>query len=153
MARAESRADTRVIYSLDKRQNDRELIKLIDNANKYVYFAIYYFSEKDIADALVRAKKRGLVVWGITDRDADQDVNKDVVSELQNAGITVESQRHLDGIMHIKALVTDQAYASGSYNWTEAATDANDEILEIGSDENARKQYLSIIQKILEINH
>ena len=142
----------RVVYSLDRRANNQEIIRLINEADKYVYFAIYYFSEKSIADALVRAKERGVAVRGINDRDASQDANKSVDTELSAAGIPVEVQKHEDGIMHIKALVTDKAYASGSYNWTTAATESNDEILEIGTDRSVHDQYLAIIKKVLAAN-
>ena len=142
----------KVIYSLDKRQNDQEIIKLINNANKYVYFAIYYFTKDNIADALIRAKKRGLIVEGIMDNIASRDSNKNVYDKLLSAGITVSTQKHVEGIMHMKVLVTDKAFASGSYNWTASATNINDEILEISTNNNLRKKYLAIIKKVLLIN-
>jgi phosphatidylserine/phosphatidylglycerophosphate/cardiolipin synthase-like enzyme len=152
IANAHADSEFKVIYSLDRKQNNREIIKLIDDADSYVYFAIYYFSRHDIADALIRAKKRGVVVWGIMDREASKDANKTVLAQLRAAGIPLETQRHLDGIMHMKVLVTDKAYASGSYNWTESATSQNDEVLEIGSNENVRQQYLAIVKKVLLAN-
>ncbi len=142
----------RIIYSLDKRNNDQEIIRLINGADRYVYFAVYYFTKTDIADALIRAKQRGVVVWGITDAAAGLDSNKNVMDLLRAAGISVETQKHQDGIMHIKAVVTDKAYASGSYNWTDSATEANDEILEIGTDKAVHDQYLAIIKKVLTVN-
>ncbi|MBU6231213.1 MAG: hypothetical protein KGI45_02530 [Patescibacteria group bacterium] len=145
-------SDTKVVYSLDLRQNDREIIRLLNEADKYAYFAIYYFTRGDIADALVRAKERGIDVRGITDAAASLDSNKAVVQKLRAAGIPVETQKHQDGIMHIKALVTDKAYASGSYNWTDQATEANDEVLEIGTDRNVHDQYLEIIKRLLTNN-
>jgi hypothetical protein len=54
--------------------------------------------------------------------------------------------------MHIKSLVTEDAYVSGSFNWTQSATISNDEIIEIGSNEGVRKKYLEIIQKLLQKN-
>lgn len=144
----------RVVYSLDRRQNDQEIIRLVNSARRYVYFAVYYFTEPGIADALIRAKARGLDVRGITDREAVQTVesSRRILLRLTAAGIQVETQRHQDGIMHIKAVVTDRAYASGSYNWTSAATEANDEVLEIGTDGSVHDQYLSIMKKILTLN-
>lgn len=142
----------KVIYSLDERQNDQEIVRVIDNAKKYVYFAIYYFTENDIAEALIRAKKRGLIVWGITDAVASTKSNEKVINALKASGITIETQKHQDGIMHIKALVTEKAYASGSYNWTNSATEANDEILEIGTNNSVRKKYLDIIKRVLVEN-
>ena len=142
----------KVIYSLDERRNDKEIVSLIDGATKYVYFAVYYFSKDDIAQALIRAKERGVVVWGITDRQAGEDTNKAVLAKLAAAGVIVETQKHADGIMHMKVLVTDKAYASGSYNWTASATEANDEVLEIGRDDSVRRQYLEIIKRLLVRN-
>ena len=142
----------RVYYSLDTRHNDQELIKVIDNADKYVYFAIYFFTKSSIADALIRAKERGVDVIGIMDRDASLNSNATILARLNSAQILMLTQRHPDGIMHIKALVTESAYASGSYNWTDGANNVNDEVLEIGTNESVRKQYLDIIKKVLTIN-
>jgi len=142
----------KVVYSLDSRNTDREIIRLIDGADRYIYFAIYYFTKADIAEALIRAKRRGVLIWGITDNVASLDSNKNTIAALRDAGIVVETQKHQDGIMHMKAIVTDKAYASGSYNWTDSATNANDEILEIGTDKSVHDQYLSIIKKVLTIN-
>ena len=141
-----------VFYSLDTRHNDQELIKVIDSADKYVYFAIYYFTKNSIADALIRARKRGVSVIGIMDRDSSLNSNAKVLERLEAADINVLTQKHPDGIMHMKALVTENAYASGSYNWTDGANNVNDEVLEIGTNESVRKQYLAIIKKLLVIN-
>ncbi len=141
-----------VVYSLENRSNNKELIRLIDNANKYVYFAIYFFTKSDIAEALVRAKQRGLEVRGIMDREASLDSNKNTLAMLEGAGIEVLTQKHPEGIMHIKVLVTDKAYASGSYNWTASATTVNDEILEIGTNRSVRLKYLEIIKSLLANN-
>jgi len=146
-------SQTKVFYSLDKRENDQEVIKVIDDANTYVYFAIYTFTKTDIADALVRAKARGLVVEGITDTiQSASAYQKPILAKLAAAGIPMETQKHTDGIMHIKAVVTDNAYALGSYNWTDSATVANDEILEVGTNDILRKEYLDIIKKVISVN-
>jgi phosphatidylserine/phosphatidylglycerophosphate/cardiolipin synthase-like enzyme len=141
-----------VYYSLGTRHNDQELIKVIDAAHQYVYFAIYYFTKSSIADALIRAKKRGVDIVGIMDRDSSLNSNATVLSRLVAANIRVLTQKHPEGIMHIKALVTENAYASGSYNWTDGANNVNDEVLEIGTNENVRKQYLAIIKRLLITN-
>ena len=143
----------KIFYSLDKKENDQEIIKVINGAHQYIYFAIYTFSKDDIADALVAAKARGLTVEGITDQEeSTMDYEKPILEKLRAAGIPVETQIHTDGIMHIKAIVTDNAYALGSYNWTDSATYDNDELLEVGTNNNLREQYLSIIRKIIAVN-
>ena len=147
------RNDVRVVYSLDKMQNDQEIINVINGAQKYIYFAIYMFTKSNIADALIDAKNRGVKIEGITDRgNATDSYEKSIIEKLQASGIILETQKHPDGIMHIKTVVSEKSFASGSYNWTTSATVSNDEVLETGTDENLRFQYENILKKILEIN-
>ena len=142
-----------ILYSLDKKQNDRALVNVIDGAHQYVYFAIYEFTKENIAEALVNAKERGLDVQGIADAgQSATPLQAKIIASLRAVGIPVETQKHPEGIMHIKALVTDSAYAIGSYNWTSAATYENDEILEIGTNDGLRREYMAIIKKILAAN-
>lgn len=144
---------TRVIYSLDKKQNDQEIIALINAAKSRIYFAMYEFTLKDIADALVAAKRRGVEVRGLVDAgESANNYDKPIIAELIAAGIPVETEKHAsgNGIMHIKAIVTDSAYALGSYNWTNSATTLNDEILEIGTDPTLRQVYENILKRLFD---
>ena len=146
-------SSTRVIYSLDTKQNDKEIIALIDAAKSRIYFAIYEFTLKDIADALVAAKQRGVAVYGIVDSgEATNSYDKPIIAELTSADIPVVTEKHAtgNGIMHIKAIVTDSAYALGSYNWINSATTINDEILEIGTDPTLRQTYENILKRLFE---
>jgi hypothetical protein len=143
----------KVLYSLDEKRNDEEIISVIDSAHEYVHFAIYTFTKKNIADALVHAHVRGVDVKGITDRGQSTISSQaPILNQLRSAGISVETQKHDPGIMHIKALVTENAYVSGSYNWTGAATTYNDEVLEIGTDRATHDAYKAIIEKVINVN-
>ncbi len=144
---------TRVIYSLDSKQNDQELIALINDAEEHVYFAIYTFTLPNIADALVEAKKRGVDVRGIVDsKQSSNSYGAPIVATMSAAGIPIVTEKHAtgNGIMHIKLLVTEKAYAFGSYNWTRSATTINDEILEIGTDPPLRQAYENILKRLLD---
>lgn len=142
--------EVKVYYNQDRELN-KELIKLIQDADKYVYFAIYTFTRQDLKDALLAAKYRGLEVIGLTDKKqtADIEQQRNIIKELRNADITIFEQDH-SAIMHLKTLVTEKTYASGSYNWTAAATNVNDEVLEIGKDEPTRKKYLGILEELFK---
>jgi phosphatidylserine/phosphatidylglycerophosphate/cardiolipin synthase-like enzyme len=137
-----------VYYNQDHALND-EVINQIKDADKFVYFAVYTFTRQDIKSALLGAKYRGLKVVGITDRSQYSQApgQKQLIDELRGAGIPVYEQDHM-GIMHMKALVTEKAYLSGSYNWTTAATNLNDEVLEIGHDEAIRQAYQNILEEL-----
>lgn len=143
----------RVLYSLDQKQNDQELIALIEGAKTHIYFAVYTFTLTNVAEALVAAKARGVDVRGITDSgQSAEKFSQPVMDILRKGGVPVVVEKHPtgSGIMHIKMLVTDSAYAHGSYNWTKSANTLNDEILEIGTDETLRKTYENILLKLLE---
>lgn len=143
----------RVLYSLDAKENDKEIIRLIAAARDHIYFAMYEFTLTDIADALVAAKKRGVAVYGLVDAgESVKSYDAPVIAKLRANGIPVETEHHADGsgIMHIKAIVTDSAYALGSYNWTASATKENDELLEIGTDPSVRKAYESILKRLFD---
>jgi len=137
-----------VYYNQDHPLNE-EIINQIRDADKFVYFAVYTFTRQDIEQALLAAKYRGLTVIGITDRDQYSQApgQKAIIDALRNDGIPVYEQDHT-GIMHMKALVTEKAYASGSYNWTTAATNINDEVLEVGNDESIRQNYQKILEEL-----
>jgi len=137
-----------VYYNHDHALN-QEIVEQIKNADKFVYFSVYTFTRQDIEDALLGAKYRGLTVIGLTDRDQynQVDLQKKIIDELRSKDIPVYTQDH-SGIMHTKVLVTDKAYASGSFNWTSAATNLNDEVLEVGTDEKIRKEYQDILEEM-----
>ncbi|MDO8593739.1 MAG: phospholipase D-like domain-containing protein, partial [bacterium] len=104
---APAAGSVRVVYSLDQKQNDQELIALINEAEDYIYFAIYTFTLPSIADALVAAKKRGVDVRGIVDSgQASDSYGAPIVTTLLNANIPVVTEKHAtgNGIMHIKLL-------------------------------------------------
>lgn len=141
--------DIRVYYNQDIAANE-QVVHVIQDADHFVYFAVYTFTQTDIKDALLGAKYRGLDVAGLVDRDqtAGLDAQAKIVKELRDAGIPVAVENHA-GIMHLKTIVTDKAYVSGSYNWTGSATHINDEVLEVGTDEAVRQQYQRLLQKLL----
>src|SRR3989338_3370969 len=142
----------RVVYSIDQKQTDQELIALINDAREHIYFAIYTFTLPSIADALVEAKKRGVEVRGIIDsQQSSNSYGAPITEQLLAADIPLFTEQHAsgNGIMHIKLLVTERAYAFGPYNWTQSATTINDEILEIGTDPELRQAYENIVKKLL----
>jgi mitochondrial cardiolipin hydrolase len=142
--------DITIYYSKETLLNN-EVTKIIQDADEFVYFGIYTFTREDIRDALLGAKHSGLDVRGIIDKkqsSALEDQEK-IIKELEAAGITIVFNNH-SYIMHLKTLVTDKAYISGSYNWTASATDSNDETLEVGYDEDVRKQYEKTMLGIIE---
>jgi len=110
----------------------------IDQAKKELLVAVYAFTNDELAGALVQAKKRGVTVQVVIDRDFDGrsesskgkyfDANKIPLRRL--SGTKSKSQERDSGLMHQKFAVIDRKTVfTGSYNWTHSAENANDENL------------------------
>ena len=106
----------------------REIVSEIDSAKKQVWAAMYFFTSRPIAQALVRAKDRGVDVRVCM--DVGQRTSKYSKSRfLANKGINGRLVGTA-GIMHNKfCLIDDYVTITGSYNWTAAADLKNDENL------------------------
>lgn len=142
--------EIQIFYSHEV-EADKKIVEEIQNADRFVYFAVYTFTKANIKDALLAAKYRGLEVRGLTDQSQifKVEAQEKIIKELRDAGIKISTQDH-SGIMHLKVLVTDKAYASGSFNWTASATTVNDEVLEIGHDENVRQNYQKLLERMFD---
>jgi phosphatidylserine/phosphatidylglycerophosphate/cardiolipin synthase-like enzyme len=103
-----------------------KLIALIDGATFNIYFMIYVFTNQDIADALIRARDRGVIVKGVFDESFN--VNQySKYDYLKSKGLDVK----LDGnsfLLHDKVMIFDgRIVVTGSYNFTNAANNDNAE--------------------------
>jgi hypothetical protein len=109
------------------------LVGLINRANISVHVAVYVFTLGEPATALVAAKRRGVDVAVVVERD-NANITGSRVGYLMSNNVTVV----LDGnryLMHHKFMVVDGEYvAFGSYNWSLSAEDRNDEDLVVVRD-------------------
>jgi len=143
-------AQTKVLFSKEEKI-DEALVSEIQQAEKFVYFAVYTMTKENIVNALIAAKLRGLEVLGVLDfKQVDIPEEKPWVAKLKKYGVVLKIPQKESGLMHIKMLVTDKAYASGSFNYTVSAASYNDEVLEVGRVEGIRKQYLSVFKQLFE---
>jgi phosphatidylserine/phosphatidylglycerophosphate/cardiolipin synthase-like enzyme len=116
------------------------LIKQMDGAKKSIKVMAYGFTATNLADALVRAKRRGLEVVLIQDEKTAQN-NRETLPILLAAGIEVRSDgKH--AIQHNKVmLIDDDIVITGSYNFTNSAEKRNAENIMIVRSAYAAKRY------------
>jgi phosphatidylserine/phosphatidylglycerophosphate/cardiolipin synthase-like enzyme len=114
------------------------IVREIENAKRELLVAVYAFTSDDLAGALVQAKKRGLMVQVIIDREFDSrnDNSKGKFLEVQRipvrrlSGSKPPNSAREIGLMHQKFAVIDRRVVfTGSYNWTRSADSFNDENL------------------------
>ena len=95
----------------------RVLINKINNAKKSIDFAVYGIDSQDeLIFALNNAKKRGVIVQGVSDSNEIGEVAYKDVLKLKNIPITLDNSRY---IMHNKFFIIDDIYLlTGTMNMT-----------------------------------
>jgi len=114
------------------------IIREIQQSKKELLVAVYAFTSDQLATAVVQAKKRGLAVQVVIDRDFDSGNERSKGKFLEAQRVPVRRIAAIKstpiekeaGLMHQKFAVFDRnTLLTGSYNWTHAAERLNDENL------------------------
>jgi phosphatidylserine/phosphatidylglycerophosphate/cardiolipin synthase-like enzyme len=114
------------------------LLREIGQAKNELLVAVYAFTSDELAGALVQAKRRGLAVQVILDRDFDGRTERSKGKFLETQSISVrrisgtkpDTTDKDAGLMHQKFAIIDRKNVfTGSYNWTHSAERFNDENL------------------------
>lgn len=121
------------------------LIHEIDNAQTEILVMCYNFNHKKIAEALIRAKNRGVVVAIVADK-TQRDHSQSQVPLLRRENIPVYSDDSV-AIAHNKVLVIDdKTTVTGSFNLTDSAQRRNAENLLFIESKELAQQYKSYWQ-------
>lgn len=114
------------------------IIRELEQAKKEILVAVYAFTNDELANAMVQARKRGVSVQVVVDREFDigNQKSKGKFLEAQRillkrlSGIRSSTAEKEAGLMHQKFAVIDRRLVlTGSYNWTYSADALNDENL------------------------
>ncbi len=132
-------AETQVYFSPNAGSQEA-VVKEINKAEKSIDVAMYAITSREIAQALLKAKARGLKVK--VDLDKSQITERYSKSRYLIAkGVDVKF--HLGpGLMHDKFAVLDgHVVITGSFNWTAAADKKNMENLLIITDKGLAQKF------------
>jgi phosphatidylserine/phosphatidylglycerophosphate/cardiolipin synthase-like enzyme len=123
------------------------LISLINRANRSVYVAVYSFTRDSLATALISAKERGVEVRVVIEKERAYEQGSEY-PRLKSAGVDVR----LDGnpnLMHHKFMVIDgYIVVTGSYNWSTAAEDRNDENIVVIFDRDVAQRFVQEFERV-----
>ena|GEM_PF-394375 len=129
---------------------EEKLIELIDNATTSLKFLIFTFTDQEIADALLRAKERGVEIYGVFDKDQDDYQEYSKYDYLLENGLDVKLYSG-DYKLHDKVIIIDNhTVVTGSYNFTESANSKNSENSLIIYDEDISQNYIEEFDKIYQ---
>ena len=132
--------ETEVYFSLYDNP-ELVIIKNIDNAKEFINIAMYTFTDREIAQAILRAKDRGVDIKIYLDRSQ---VNAEYSKSRYFVNNGIEDIRISSNnyIMHNKfAIIDNKIVITGSYNWTASAGERNDENLLVIDNKNVVKKY------------
>ncbi len=119
----------------------QRIISEINNSGQCIYLAMAYFTDKDIANALIESSNRGVIVDVILSSNLQNDIVK---SLLLDAGIKVHSFDTGDarGIMHHKfCLIDNKIVINGSFNYSYNASTNNVENIQVSDDLSTYTQF------------
>lgn len=125
------------------------LVNLIDSAQQNLMVCVMVITCTQLADSIIRAKKRGVSVRVVADSTMVE-TNGCQLSKLRKSNILIRAMSCPGGLMHNKFAVIDAHYLrsefaksskssggtamSGSFNWTWTAVICNEENVYISSD-------------------
>lgn len=116
------------------------IIENIDNAKESINIAMYTFTDREIAQAILRAKDRGVDIKIYLDHSqVTAEYSKSRYFVKNGIEVRISSNSY---IMHNKfAVIDNKIVITGSYNWTASAGERNDENLLVIDDKNVIKKY------------
>lgn len=140
-------------FSQEDQPPDVQLIKLIDLARSTLDIAIYSLTKPNIADSIIRAKKRGVTVRIISDAiQSHGKKQKIALDTLALAKIPIKINLH-SGLMHLKMTIVDSKICTtGSFNYSTAAVKSNDEVFLIIRDDKIAKEWAKEFGKMWRDN-
>ncbi|MEY2622446.1 MAG: hypothetical protein RIT26_2266 [Pseudomonadota bacterium] len=116
------------------------VVQAIDGAREEVLVQAYGFTHNAIAQALIRAHRRGVKVEVLLDEKSES-TNKYVLALFKEAGVTLR-QDGAHAIAHNKVMVMDsEVVVTGSFNFTNAAETRNAENLLILRSQSLAQAY------------
>jgi phosphatidylserine/phosphatidylglycerophosphate/cardiolipin synthase-like enzyme len=146
-----------VLFSPDDNLT-QELVRLIDHERKEIKIAVYTFTDSDIAEALLNAHERGVVVSLVTDPGYKTD-RYSKIPLLQKAGITIfeydpnHVQDMRSNLMHHKFVIFadtcgEPCLWTGSFNFTRSARERNQENAVIIKDPTSIERFEQQFERI-----
>jgi len=140
-------------YFSDRDQAGERIIAAINRARSTIDVAMFDLTHPDITAALDHARRRGVRIRLVGDREQGRDPHSEV-AYLRSKGIAVRLSGGFHGersIMHDKFAIFDgTTVETGSFNWTSSADRYNYENLVFISSPAVADRYEAAFQRIWE---
>jgi phosphatidylserine/phosphatidylglycerophosphate/cardiolipin synthase-like enzyme len=140
------------VYFSPEDRGDTRLVELLRNARASILFLAYSFTSDPLGEALLEQFAAGLEVRGVFD-ESQADGQGAEYGPLRQAGLDVRLDGN-SGLMHHKVMVIDdEIVVLGSYNFTRAANQSNDENFIVLQDGGIAALYRAEFERIYSHGH
>lgn len=127
-----------------------QLIHTLDNASSTIRISMFTLTHPDLAQALIKAKQRGVDVTICIDFYAGRGASCNTLSKLKSEGISILYSQGQQLLHHKWALIDNHTLIFGSTNWTKAAFNKNQDcLLFLDKLSSSQKAYLNKLWKII----
>ena len=126
----------------------QRIISEITKASENVYVAVAWFTDRDIANAIISAKNRNVVIDIILSSNTN---NEEVIRMLKAENISVHAFDIGDtrGLMHHKFCLFDNKFSiNGSFNFSYNASKNNVENIVVSDDKYLYAQFLTEFEQL-----
>lgn len=121
---------------------NQQIVTLLDAATTQITFMAFSYTDPAIANAMIRAHKRGVAVHGVMEKQNTRGTGS-VFEKLQRAKVDIIADGNCYIMHHKTIIIDDNTVVTGSYNFTKSAEKSNDENLIVLTDPDAVRTYLT----------
>lgn len=123
------------------------ILRCLRHARQRIDICVFTLSDDRIAEEVLAAHRRGVVVRIVTDNDKEYDAGSDI-SRLRDAGIAVVVDRTEAHMHHKFAIFDGEKLLNGSYNWTRSAGQYNEENVVLSNDRQLVGKFSAQFEKL-----
>jgi phosphatidylserine/phosphatidylglycerophosphate/cardiolipin synthase-like enzyme len=130
--------------------SEKRLLHFLNRAEKSLIVAVFTLTNDDLANAIRRARDRGVTIRIISDDDLMRMSGSDI-RNLHDEGIQVRVDLDPHAQMHHKfCVIDDYILITGSFNWTKQAVGKNQENLVVMDDPVLARMYTDEFNRMWE---
>ncbi len=126
----------------------RHILAAIQSATRSIYFAAFAFTRDDFSQALIERAGAGVSVQGVYESRQVAAGSDQSHNALNGAGLPVLEDGNAYAMHHKFMIIDGSVVVTGSYNFTKAAEQSNDENVLIIHDPAIAAQYLKEFAKV-----
>ncbi|MBS7620490.1 DUF1669 domain-containing protein [Candidatus Bathyarchaeota archaeon] len=137
-----------IAVSFSRTESTSQLLRYwIGRANLSIIVVVYAFTQDALGDALIEAKNKGVEVQIIIDNKY-VNLQGSEFNRLKEAGILIKSDTRSADMHHKFIIIDGYIVGTGSYNWSQAAEEENDENLILLRSRNLADKYISEFKRL-----